>query len=113
MLFLKKGRSALRAALLFCLATSLGAQPDALAAKSQQAKQLMAEGRFSDAVPIYQELCRALPSNPGLRLNLALAYQMAGNYRDAVPEFERVLKAEPSNQPALLSLGATYLTLNE
>jgi predicted Zn-dependent protease len=113
MLFLKKGRSAVRAALLFCFAISLMAQSDALAEKSQQAKQLMAEGRFADAVPIYQELCRALPSNPGLRLNLALAYQMAGKYQEAVPEFERVLKAEPNNQPALLSLGANYLTLNE
>ena len=63
------------------------------------------------AVPIYQELCRALPSNPGLRLNLALAYQMSGQHQEAVPEFERVLKAEPNNQPALLSLGASYLAV--
>ena len=103
----------MRAALLFCSVVSLVAQTDALAQKSQQAKHLMAEGRFADAIPVYEELCRALPSNPGLRLNLALAYQMAGKPGKAVPEFEQVLRADPSNQPALLSLGATYLALNE
>jgi predicted Zn-dependent protease len=103
----------MRAALLFCTAISAFAQSDALARKSQEAKQLMAEGRFADAVPLYQELCRALPSNSGLRLNLALAYQMSGHLQESLPEFERVLKAEPNNQPALLSLGAAYLGVNE
>lgn len=73
----------------------------------------MAAGRFSEAIPIYQNLCQALPSNTGLRLNLALAYHMAGRPREAVPEFERVLKADPANQPALLSLGAALLELNQ
>jgi predicted Zn-dependent protease len=103
----------MRAALLFCAGISAWAQSDALAQKSLAAKQLMAQGRFAEAVPNYQELCRALPSNPGLRLNLALAYQMSGRHQDAVREFDRVLKADPNNQPALLSLGAAHLALNE
>lgn len=73
----------------------------------------MAEGRFADAVPIYQELSRSLPGNVGLRLNLALAYHMSGDQKRAVPEFERVLKSDPTSVPALLSLGAAYLGLNE
>jgi tetratricopeptide (TPR) repeat protein len=113
MLFHTRGRPALRTALLFCTAISAFAQADALAHKSQQAKQLMAQGRFADAVPIYQELCRALPANTGLRLNLALAYQMSGRHQEAIPEFERVLKADPNSQPALLSLGASHLAVNE
>jgi predicted Zn-dependent protease len=113
MLFCTRERSVIRAALLFCCAISAYAQSDALAQKSFEAKQLMAQGRFADAVPIYQELCRALPSNPGLRLNLALAYQMSGRSQEAIPEFDKVLKAEPNNQPALLSLGAAYLAVNE
>ena len=113
MLFYTEGRSVLRTALLFCTAVSAFGQPDALAQKSQQAKQLMAQGRFADAVPIYQELCRALPSNTGLRLNLALAYQMSGHHQESIPEFDKVLKADPKNLPALLSLGAAYLAVNE
>ena len=95
----------MRAALLFCSVVSLVAQTDALAQKSQQAKHLMAEGRFADAIPVYEELCRALPSNPGLRLNLALAYQMAGKPGKAVPEFEQVLRVDPSNRAGLAISG--------
>jgi len=113
MLFFSKGRPATRAALLFCSTLAAFAQNESLAAKSQAAKQLMAEGRFADAVPIYRELCRAMPGNPGLRLNLGLALHMSGNEREAVPEFEAVLKSEPSNFPALLSLGAARLALND
>jgi predicted Zn-dependent protease len=89
------------------------AQSDELARKSHDAKQLMAAGRFADAIPLYQELCRALPANTGLRLNLGLAYHMAGRQAEAVPELERVLKSDPANQPALLSLGVALLDLNQ
>ncbi|HUS08063.1 MAG TPA: tetratricopeptide repeat protein [Bryobacteraceae bacterium] len=108
----KKGRSVMRIALLLCTALLSPAQPDALARKSQAAKELMAAGRFAEAIPLYAELSRALPANPGLRLNLALAYQMAGRHNEAIPEFERVLKADPNNFPALLSLGVSELEMN-
>ena len=107
-------RSSLRAAFLaLLLAFGVFAQTDAQVRRSQDAKQLMAAGRFAEAAPIYEELTRALPSNVGLRLNLALAYHMLGRHTDAVPEFERVLKADAKNGPALLSLGAAYLELNQ
>ena len=73
----------------------------------------MAEGRFADAVPLCQELVKALPSNPGLRLNLALALYMSGRNAEAIPEFEQVLKVEPNSMPALLSLGAAHLHMND
>lgn len=107
-----RGRSAWRAA-LFLLAATLAAQPGDLAEKSHRAKELMAAGRFAEAVPLYEELCRALPSNPGLRLNLGLALQMAGRHQEAIPQFERVLKLEPQNAPALTSLGVSKLETND
>src|SRR5687768_4678780 len=110
MLFGHLKRSAIWAAFVW-LGDLAFAQSDALVRKSQDAKQLMAEGRFADAIPAYEELTRALPANTGLRLNLALAYHMSGRHADAVPQFERVLKSEPSSVPALLSLGAAYLEL--
>ncbi len=108
-----KGRSVPRVALFLFTAAFAFAQSNDLAVKSQKAKEYMGDGRFADAVPIYEELVKALPANPGLHLNLALALQMSGRLNDAVPEFQRVLKADPANLPALLSLGATHLSLNE
>src|SRR5690349_3349047 len=103
----------LRAALFFAAATLLSAQPDALARKSSQVKELMAQGRFAEAVPVCQDLVRTLPDNPGLRLNLGLALQMSGRSNEAIPEFERVLKSQPSSLPALLSLGMARLQTND
>ena len=113
MLFSQQGRPGIRVALFLILSLLAVAQPDALARKSAQAKQLMSEGRFSEAVPICEELVRAMPGNAGLRLNLGLALQMSGRSREAIPEFEKVLKADPSSLPALISLASARLEANE
>jgi tetratricopeptide (TPR) repeat protein len=86
---------------------------DDLAAQSQQAKQLMGEGRFEEAIPIYRRLMAAVPGNPGLILNLGLAEEMAGHFDDAIPHFEQVLKQQPDNVPALSSLSMCYLQQNQ
>ena len=99
--------------LLACLglAPTLAAQtPDQLAA-SQRASELMARGRFADAVPLYEKLVEAMPSNPGLRLNLAMSLHMSGQDAKAIPQFESVLKVQPNALPALMLLGASYLRM--
>ncbi len=72
----------------------------------------MAASRFAEAIPIYEDLLKAVPGNAGLLLNLALAEQMAGRPARAVPHFEAVLRVQPDNVPALLSLAAAQLQLN-
>ncbi len=67
--------------LLFSLVSILAqssclAQSDDIAVKSRRAKELMAEGRFVQAVPLYRELNQAVPNNPGLLLNLGMALHM-------------------------------------
>jgi len=91
----------------------LAAQPQDLALKSRQAKELMAAGRYAEAVPLYAELVRAVPNNPGLILNLGLAQQMAGQHRNAVQQFEAAAKLKPDLYPAWFSLGSSYLELGE
>jgi len=97
---------------LLCLALlpalSLLAQPDA-ASESQRARQMMAAGRYTEAAPIYEKLVQAMPANPGLRLNLAMALHFSGEDTKAIPQFETVLKQQPTALPALMLLGASYL----
>lgn len=102
-----------RVALFLLAALTLRGQPDELARKSAEVRQLMGEGRFAEAIPLCRDLVKALPENPGLRLNLGLALHMTGQPREAIPEFERVLKSQPTNFPALLSLGQARLELND
>jgi predicted Zn-dependent protease len=111
-----KRRLAIRAAfflILFCCWLPAQSQQDQLAAESHRAKELMAQGRFAEAIPIYQRLVKAIPGNPGLVLNLGLAEEMAGHPAEAVEQFESVLKGQPDNIPALTSLGTARLQLNQ
>ena len=97
---------------LLVIAALAAAQTD-LAAASHQAKELMAAGRYDEAVPIYQKLVAAVPDNPGLILNLGLAEEMGGHPAQAIPHFQTVLRAQPDNVPALTSLGTSALQNNQ
>lgn len=88
-------------------------QIDGLAEKSQEAKQLMAEGKFQQAIVVYRELNEALPNTPGLKLNLGMALHLAGKKREAIPQLEEAVKLDPHMAPAWLFLGTTRLQLGE
>jgi len=108
----RDGRAALRLA-LFLFGALLSAQSDELARAGQQAKEFMASGRFEQAIPLYEQILKALPGNTGVLLNLALAEHMAGHEREAIPHLEAVLKAQPNSVPALTSLAQARLALGE
>ena len=88
-------------------------QSDDLAMKSQRAKEFMADGKFAAAVPLYRELNRAVPNNPGLLLNLGMALHMTGDERDSIPQLEAAVKLDPKLAPAWLFLGAARLQLGK
>jgi predicted Zn-dependent protease len=90
------GRAALRFA-LFCFAAGLHAQTEEQANAAHHAKELMAAGRYEEAIPIYRGLVTALPGNSGLVQNLAIAEHMAGREQEAIPHFEAALKGQPKN----------------
>lgn len=89
------------------------AQSPELAQKSHEAKQLMAAGRFAEAVPIYSELVKAAPGNPGFLLDLGMALHLSGSDRAAIGALEGVLKLQPRALPALAMLGASWLRLGD
>jgi tetratricopeptide (TPR) repeat protein len=99
--------------LVFLRQDAAWAQNDSLARKSEDARQLMVSGKYQAAIPIYQELVKAMPQEPGLLLNLALAQHMAGHDAESIPNFEAVLKLRPGAVPALLSLASARLALGQ
>lgn len=106
---LRMGRAALRLAPFCFLAAGLWGQSEEQANESRRANQLMASGRYEQAIPIYQKLVQALPGNAGLIMNLAMAERLAGHDREAIPHFETVLKAQPKNRHAREMLAAAYM----
>src|SRR5574337_1302101 len=104
------------AALVGCaIATVVPAsgQRDDLAAQSQRGKDLIAAERFEEAIPIYRELSRTLPDDPGPLANLGMVLHLAGHDREAADKLEAVLKIDPSYMPAQLFLGASRMALGE
>jgi predicted Zn-dependent protease len=99
-------------AVIFTFAAA-GQPQDQLALKSRQAKSLLAQRRFAEAIPLYKELVGALPGNPGLRLNLGIAEHMAGRDREAAATLGEVLRVEPNHGLALAMCGASYLRLGD
>src|SRR5260370_2941004 len=101
------------AAVPFIFVASILAYPtpqiDSLALKSQQAKQLMAEGHFQQAISLYRELNKAVPNNPGLKLNLGMALHLAGKKREAIPELEQAVKDDAHIPPSCPLLHALRL----
>lgn len=81
------------------------------AARSRAATQAMNDGRFEDAVRIYQELLQPLPDEPGLLMNLGMALAMAGREAEAIAPLERATTLKPTLVPAQLFLGTSYLAL--
>ena len=73
----------------------------------------MAAGKYAEAIPVYRNLVKSLPGNPGLLFNLALAEYMAGDDRAAVPLLETLLKSQPRLVPALVTLGSAHLGLGQ
>jgi tetratricopeptide (TPR) repeat protein len=101
------------AVLLAAFNPVLHAQSAKLAEQSNQARELMASGRYEEAIPIYRALVKAVPGNAGLVTNLGLACHMAGHEQEAVTQFTKALKLAPNNVPAHLYLGYAYLSLGE
>ncbi len=105
-------RTGLLAVLVLVSPTQVRSQ-QALAEKAHHAKELMAAGRPAEALPIYRELIRALPNNPGLVMNLGLALDMLGDKRAAIRQYQAALKLDPNLFPAWLLLGTAYLDLGQ
>jgi len=112
MVFDLRKRPALQAA-FFLLWAARGFAQDDLAEQSHHARELMADHRYAEAIPIYEKLVKAVPGNTGLLLNLGLAEEMAGHPARAIPHLEAVLKTQPDAVPALISISMARLQLNQ
>lgn len=78
-----------------------------------RARDLVIAGKPEQAIPIYQELARKFPNNPGLRVDLCVAQYKARRYRDSVKTAKAALRLRPGLPSANLFLGASYLQLGE
>ena len=87
-------------------------QPVDPRALAQEASAAMKARDFGTAERIYRRLVDMFPEQPGLALNLGLAFYSAGNLPGAIEQLDRFLEAEPDHAPAWLLVGMSYQKLD-
>ncbi|MGH9340545.1 MAG: tetratricopeptide repeat protein [Acidobacteriota bacterium] len=89
--------------------TWLMPQSDQLAEQSRRAQEALESGDFQEAVTLYQELVKALPGVPGLKMNLGISLHMAGDFHSAIQELQAAVGADEKLVSGWLFLGSSYL----
>ncbi|MCS7034458.1 MAG: tetratricopeptide repeat protein, partial [Phycisphaerae bacterium] len=69
-----------------------------------QADGLAAQGRYSEAIQVYQQALEILPSSPGAWTNLAATYAEIKAYDKAIHAYEKALSFDPSFPAAVEGL---------
>lgn len=79
--------------------------------KFQEAERALADGRYSEAAQLYEQLRAANPSVAEVHGRLGLAYYQEGKFAQAVPELRQALKLKPSlpNTDVLLAMSLSEL----
>jgi predicted Zn-dependent protease len=98
---------------LFTAGAHAAPPPADLSARADAGKAAMAAGRYDEAARIYADIVRALPNEPGMRLNLGIAQGMAGRPGEAVNQLEAALKMQPDLLLASFFLGTARMQLGQ
>jgi tetratricopeptide (TPR) repeat protein len=66
-------------------------------------------GKYGEAIPLYQEHLTKNPRDIEVRTKLGFAYLKTGQLAEAITEFNEVLEAHPGDPLAILYLGQAHL----
>jgi tetratricopeptide (TPR) repeat protein len=84
------------------------ARPSAYAPEFAEARQLMARGKYDDALSQLKELEAKNPDLKGLSHELAIAYYKKGEYLEAAEHLKQALQKDSSDNEAVQLLGLSY-----
>ncbi len=97
-------RARIPAACLIAAGISLWAQP-AGEDLEQRAGELVAAGRYKEAVTLYQSLAARQPGSAPVFINLGVAYAKLEQFVLAAKAYRGALEIDPASLPALINLG--------
>lgn len=73
---------------------------------------LTKQGKFAEAVKVYQEALRQRPEDAALHNNLAFAYASLGQYKESIEEYKKAIEYDPTLVDAYYNLGQAYRRLD-
>ena len=78
----------------------------------RRGNQAMHEGRYADAVRLYDQMVSLAKEDPLPKIYLGNALAAEGNLKDAIEQYRQVLRLRPKNATAHYNLGVTLLQLS-
>jgi tetratricopeptide (TPR) repeat protein len=93
------------------LLQDLSRRPRSRAAPHFAAMLALLEGRYADAIPLFEDLLRSRPDSPSLHGNLAIALARTGRPSDALPHAEAARRLDPGSAEAAVNLGLVLADL--
>jgi tetratricopeptide (TPR) repeat protein len=85
--------------------------PDIVAAHANLGVVLASLGRYDEAITQYHIALAEAPGDPGLRLDLGLAYYKKGDFAGAAAQFAALHKDDPANVRVTILLGNCQVQL--
>src|SRR5271169_6976706 len=86
----------------------LPGSPQASEAEFAEARRLLQQGKFDEAVTLLHALSLAHPSAKGLAHELGAAYYRKGEYVNAIASLKKAVDENPSDSEATHLLGLSY-----
>ena len=74
----------------------------------EQARRLVQQGKFDDALNLLQQLAARNPQQPGLSHEIGAAYYKKSDYMKAVEYLKRAVEEQPNDSEAVQLLGLSY-----
>lgn len=88
-----------------CFERALELDPNMLEAQRYLAAQLLENRAWPSAAALLERSKTLAPADPGIRLDLGVAYRGMGRYDDARREYEEALRLAPNDASPLLNIG--------
>jgi tetratricopeptide (TPR) repeat protein len=85
--------------------------PDNFSSGDFEIEQLMAEGRFDEALEYIEDLLQSCPDRPDLLIRHADVLRILGSTTDAVAQYEQAIRLCPDFLEATIKLGTQYLQM--
>src|SRR3954447_8476428 len=83
-------------------------RPGMVEAKVNLGAALAHEGRYDEAIAMYQSALPAVTQKNAVIMNIALAYYKKGDFENARQQLESLLKGQPNSVRIAVLLGDTY-----
>lgn len=93
--------------------TAAPAVPPELLDKVDEGNRLFSEGKYAEALALFEKLVQDYPNARVLHFNIGNCYAQMGQFDKAIQHYEMSMEAHPNKDEVWLAIGSAYLQLRQ